>query len=107
MKNCEAQFVPTIAELQEFRRTGKTDVMKSSAPVVPVKNPHTGEVIGYGVAERVEVSKAAHDLNAIFDDSPLLPDWSPDVVEVEKSVTVADEDDAILFGTFPTCLQPR
>jgi len=109
MTNCESPLFPTIEQLREYRRTGrvKADVIKSAADLVPVRN-NAGELIGFGTLDGSDISKGADlaDPNSIFDDSALLPDWSPTVVEVEKNATVYDDDDAVLFSTFPVCLQP-
>lgn len=124
-----APTIPNLAQLQHYRKTGrfdpriqngKLDVMKS-ARLVGVKVG--GELIGFGTAEpatpeeisrlvKSEVSKTAlspEDDNAIFDDSPLLPQWQPEVQPigvseiVQKSAEVETPD--ILQGCFPKCLQ--
>jgi hypothetical protein len=126
-----APTIPNLAQLQHFRRTGKfdpgiqagkLDVMKS-ARVVGVK---VGEqFIGFGTVERAtpeeiarllksEVSKSAElppdDPNEVFDDSPLLPHWQPQVQPigfsevVQKSAEVETAPD-VLEGIFPKWLQ--
>lgn len=129
-----APTIPNLAQLQHFRKTGrfdpriqsgKLDVMKS-ARLVGVKVG--GELIGFGTAEpatpeeisrlvKSEVSKSAvspDDPNEVFDDSPLLPDWSPDVrplvqssgaTEVSKSADIETPD--VLEGVFPAWLRTK
>ena len=95
MTNCPAPLVPTLEQLTEFRRTGrvpKVDVLKSAAELVPVFNPHTGELLGFG--ERVDVSKGA-DPNVVLDDLFFVSEV------VEKSADFEDD----IQGIFPPWLQ--
>lgn len=109
-RNCPAEFTPSITQLETYRRTGiapnKVDVMKSA--LVKVYNPSTGATVGYGYAERVDVSKSAND---VFNDSPLFPVCEADVREISKGRSLSLEDYLIedscpeLMGVFPNWLQ--
>ena len=126
-----AENLPNIAQLQAFRKTGrfdpalkpqKADVMKS-ARIMGVSVG--GDFVGFGRLEiptqaeiarltKESVSKSA-ELNEVFDDSPLLPQWSPEVQPigvsevVQKSADVPQEwsepTPEPLEGIFPTWLQ--
>ncbi|ADB15144.1 hypothetical protein Psta_0456 [Pirellula staleyi DSM 6068] len=131
-----ANPIPTLAQIQHFRKTGKfdpairgekIDIQKSACIAGVIVE---GELIGFGVAERVspeevarhrqQVSKSIElppcDLNAIFDDSALLPQWSPDVVSseprevVQKSAASTapnSSTDDLMQGLFPQWLQTQ
>lgn len=119
MKNCPAQFIPTLEQLQQFRRTGsvsKSDVMKSAGKLVAVHNPRTGQLLGFGTAERIDVTKSGDESNGlgggtgndIFDDLfEFSPDFQSSGVEIEKSAELADDPNAELAAIFPTWLQPN
>ena len=126
-----SETLPTLQQLKQFRKFGrfdpraKVDVMKSRIVGVAMGE----KVIGFGEARlatpaeiarltKKPVSKSAElspaELNAVFDDSPLLPVWSPSVQPlgalevVSKSAELPDDTEFTpepLEGIFPKWLQ--
>lgn len=119
--------IPNLAQLQAFRTSGrfdaslpnqKIDVMKSDSRIVGLKLD--GQLVGFGQLERAtpdeiarlktDVSKSAESPdNSIFDDSPLLPDWQPEIQPIGVSEVVqksaGDAETEPLEGIFPPCLR--
>lgn len=114
------QYFSALKAAQRLERPQKQLVSKSALGpnVVTVVGP-TGEVIGFGPAERVplevvqeelrkeEVAKSADlDPNAVFDDSPLLPEFqsSGQTQDIAKAAELDDEYPE-LIGIFPPFLR--
>ncbi len=104
MTNCSAPLVPTLEQLQAFRgRPAKADVIKSASELVPVCNAD-GLLVGFGELDGIAVSKSADvDDLAILDE--FFPFIAAETQEVEKSAELIDDENAILEGAFPLCLQ--
>jgi len=104
--------------LSQSQTKHKTLMGKSAVdPQLVALRNEEGSIVGYGEAEHVPLSDPHHpsnrhdvskgaDLNDCLDDFFPFGDEASEVVEIEKSVTVYDEDDAVLFSVFPPALQP-
>ncbi|MEX1039664.1 MAG: hypothetical protein WDZ51_03470 [Pirellulaceae bacterium] len=119
MNALRENYFEALKAAQRLERPRKQLVSKSAlGPQIVTVHDSSGVVMGFGPVERVppdvvqaelrkeEIAKGADlDPNAIFDDSPLMPDFqSSGVQDIAKSAELDDEYPE-LIGIFPPFLR--